>query len=219
MTTQCAFYAPMQRIKTVGYQVQRNLQFSGPRGHRLRFAFIGEQPDRSSVCRLSAVGGPSAIRRLVVAVVIDAVNAVKGGWSWPHILPKRFKGLPPTLAHLYAAPTVVLEAVSAWVSASLRDAHPNLMLARPTQPVSTRPWVIALVAATRLGFTKLQVVNAEHLFLSAIAPAPIKDEAADYFQSRDHSPSGEPISDVKHRGCTRSTRVTNYKSKLSRFGG
>jgi hypothetical protein len=58
------------------------------------------------VSRLLGGSGPSAIRRFVVAVVVDAIQRVSLGWSASHIGKERFKGIAPTVTDRNAAPAV-----------------------------------------------------------------------------------------------------------------
>lgn len=77
------------------------------------------------VSRLLRARRPSTIRRLVVAVVVDAIKGCS--WRfWPHVVGKRLERIPP-LAYADAASTVVLPVWNIGISAPLFHVHPNLI--------------------------------------------------------------------------------------------
>lgn len=51
---------------------------------------------------------PSTVFRLVVPVVVDAVNRMFWGWSVPHVFKEIFKGFLPSIANLYSPTSILL---------------------------------------------------------------------------------------------------------------
>ena len=56
----------------------------------------------SSIKHLFGSRGPAAIPRLIVAIIIDAVNGMSIGWSWPHVGKKFREGIAPFFANNYS---------------------------------------------------------------------------------------------------------------------
>lgn len=79
--------------------------------------------------RLSAIGPlllgrrPAAIARLVVSVVVDAING-KGFWRLAHVCQKVLETIPP-FTNAYSARPVIAIIAGRWIVASPNDALPN----------------------------------------------------------------------------------------------
>jgi hypothetical protein len=69
---------------------------------------------------------PSAIARLIVPVVVDAINC-QARWSFTHIGEKVLEAVKPTFADSDASPTVMFEKAFVWVAASRPHVHPRFM--------------------------------------------------------------------------------------------
>ena len=77
----------------------------------------------SSVPHLFFVRNPTAVARLVISVVVDAVNL----FAWRllfHVLQKVFKDLP-SFAHFYSTSSVSSKAFDVWIRASGFHCSPN----------------------------------------------------------------------------------------------
>lgn len=81
-------------------------EFLRPLTHALRAAVERQSAGIPSIAILNRPQRPSAITRFVVAVVINAVEAVHG-WASAHIFNERREALAPTFAHRNASGTVV----------------------------------------------------------------------------------------------------------------
>ena len=113
---------------------------------------------------------PFNIRRVVIAVVVDTVDAVRHGRPWSDISKKRAEVIYPPFANLDPATAVEQPAPRAWISASLFDALPNHKLAG-SSATAPRPSVLSgslgaqpcrylpVVAAAGLYSTGLQAVE------------------------------------------------------------
>ena len=77
---------------------------------------------------------PSAVRGLVVAIVIDAADGVSGTpWRWwasAHVGQKIVEGLRPSIAYAYAPAAIVAEVIGMRVGAAFLHLRPGLVLAR-----------------------------------------------------------------------------------------
>lgn len=58
------------------------------------------------VARLLFFCRPAAISRLIISVIVDAINAVSRPRLWPHVRVEVRKAVVPSIADFYAAPTV-----------------------------------------------------------------------------------------------------------------
>lgn len=126
------------------------------------------------VLALFASCGPAAIVRRVRAVVVDALNRVLVGWSWPHIGQKSLKAIEPSSAHGDASAAVVLEPFVTGVYAALPCCRPhgifrhqsvaNFQAQGGSQSFNTK-------AATANGLPGLKVYAPDHGDLAAVASA------------------------------------------------
>jgi len=69
----------------------------------------------TGVVGLFSGGGPTAIPRLIVAVVVDAIDAVCRRWTWSHVRKERFKGFHPAITYPNAAFPIVLSDARRWM--------------------------------------------------------------------------------------------------------
>jgi hypothetical protein len=82
----------------------------------------------SSICRLFLVCRPTTITRLIIAVIIDAVNAMVHGRSMSHIAQKSFETILPLLTYHDSTSAISRIDATSRIEASLDDALPNAML-------------------------------------------------------------------------------------------
>jgi len=78
---------------------------------------------------------PSAIRRLVVAVVVDPVEGKTSGWAWPHVFEECRERAQPPLANLYSAAAISRIFLGSWVRAAGFHSRPYLVLGRSAEAV------------------------------------------------------------------------------------
>lgn len=81
--------------------------------------------------------GPSAVRRLIVAVGVDPVKA-ESLWPFSHIGEERFETVCPTFAHANAPGSVVFIAARPWRIAPTFGALPDLVCRIPSVGASFR---------------------------------------------------------------------------------
>ena len=68
---------------------------------------------------------PSAIRGLIVPVVVDTVNLMQFRWPWPHIRGEVLERYYPTRTDGNIPPTIAMPLLEAWVSTSLLHLSPE----------------------------------------------------------------------------------------------
>lgn len=81
----------------------------------------------TSVVNLLIRRSPSHVARLVVAVIVDAVNAIFRPRSFADIFKKCLKGVFPAIAHRNPTPSVILVGFLVLVVASSLDSKPSDM--------------------------------------------------------------------------------------------
>ena len=100
--------------------------FFGPLGYRHRSPECREKPSRAPVQRLFLNRGPSAVVRIIVTIVIDAIKLMCRAWRSAHIVEKVGIGLAPSLADLDAASAVLRPSVHARIRASRDHSPPRI---------------------------------------------------------------------------------------------
>jgi len=126
--------------------------------------------ERSFVLLLSASSRPSAIVRLVVAVVVDAINRVVLRCA-AHVMQEGIETSHPLFAHLDTPASVVTEDRQIWVSASRAHLNPRSILAALRLSVRRRTFDGSLdrQAATTANVLKAKISGGCHRFASAVA--------------------------------------------------
>jgi hypothetical protein len=74
---------------------------------------------------------PSTVGRFVVSVVVDAVKR-QTGWLLAHVSEKVFKAVQPSVAHGYAAATVVFKFFDVWIVAARFHVGPRAECGAPS---------------------------------------------------------------------------------------
>lgn len=82
-------------------------------------------PRMPSIALLLKVGSPSAIGRLVVAAVVDAVDRMLRGWPASHIGKERLIGVTPAFADSNSTAAVISKLLVMWRRAPLAQALPR----------------------------------------------------------------------------------------------
>lgn len=70
---------------------------------------------------------PSAVARLVISIVVDAVERMSQR-TWTHVAQKRSKRLSPLFTHRDAASTVIRPLRGRWIKATSHGSHPRSVL-------------------------------------------------------------------------------------------
>ena len=102
----------------------------GPVFHAHGFAVRGNHVVPAMIPGLFALCGPTAIFGAVVAVVVDAIYRVLGGWANSHVAQELLKR-SPLLGDTDASSSVVLETAGGLDGAPRNDAFPYAVSARP----------------------------------------------------------------------------------------
>lgn len=79
----------------------------------------------AAIRHLFFLSGPSNIARLIVAVIIDAINRVRWGWLGSNVRQERFERRLPFVAHSDASSAVVRPLVRPWIQASRLNRRPS----------------------------------------------------------------------------------------------
>lgn len=123
----------------------------------------------SAVIRLFLRRGPSTVRRLVMAFVVDAVDRVLFGWSRSHVCVKVGER-SPAVADSDAASTVSLVVMPQSVAAAAKDVIPSHILGSVALAVRGVLGFqhLALNTATRVGFAVRQIASGDSLNLATV---------------------------------------------------
>lgn len=101
----------------------------GPSRDRLRTSDVGKQGIRSSVTRLLLSSGPAAVARLVISIVVDAVDGVIRRRASAHVGDEVLEDLPAWIDHDAAA------GVSAVLTTAFAHVSPGSPFRRTTEAV------------------------------------------------------------------------------------
>jgi len=152
----------------------------------------------SRVVALLDLGCPAAVCRLVVAIVIDAVDRM-ARWARSHVAQERGERLPPFVAHGDATPAVVRERLSTRVKAAALGVLPGTVFARPspidgrTMDSRARLRLFPLQAATTFLTAASQIAAQSRNSQPAIAAADPVPVVATFFGSGFHNESAKPL--------------------------
>jgi hypothetical protein len=156
--------------------IPRHADSLSPFAHAFRDAVQRQESIRRRVSGLLLTGRPSAIRRLVVAVVVNALN-LHARWAFSHVIPELFVVSPRT-AYGDASATVPIEAALVVVSASgehlppdaVRPCHRSVMPSLPVRLESSgSSLLLARPASAALGVAGSQVAGNGPVFGAALA--------------------------------------------------
>lgn len=120
-----ALVAPSVVINARAQEFSRNSYFPRPLGNGQRFAIPRQESVLARVVVLLFQRFPSAIRKFVVAVVVDAPKAVTGRWAKTHVANEGGEGLSPAFAHRDSATAVIAVSGRVFVEASLFSILPG----------------------------------------------------------------------------------------------
>lgn len=112
-----------------------------PLAHTFGLAIQCECSIRCAVAHLLSVRCPSAVARLVVSVVILAVNRVFRRGAWTHVFQKRIKRSSPSWANRNSSSAVIRKCVVAMVFAAVNHSAPHAVFRNLVA------WIVACRAA------------------------------------------------------------------------
>lgn len=98
----------------------------------------------SFISRLLLGCRPTTIPRLIVPVIIDAVDTISRPWPWPHIFQKIAEGRKPSFTKPDPSAAVIDVGGRVRIQAALPDVLPGTVLRGPAQDgnATTRPFVM-----------------------------------------------------------------------------
>lgn len=133
-------------------------------------------PAASIGCLLSA-SSPSAVVRLIVAVVVDAVQCELRGRPLAHVRDKGENVISPTLANGYPSPTVILVTGMSRVVTTISHSRPSVILwpsgslTRSSMPEVHRLNYLLTQTSTTSRVPGLEAFTPDRYFSSAFAAA------------------------------------------------
>lgn len=125
---------------------------------------------RATIGGLFLAGGPTAIVRLIISVIVFAVDSFAARW-WSHVGKKVFKTVSPAFANLNAARAVVGKTCVLWILATIYHHRPHAINPCPRHAMffAARAGKFAVKATARLGVAVGNVTHARAEPLTAIA--------------------------------------------------
>lgn len=191
---------PKTTTKAISWQAENAFPFS----EMPCFPVVGDIATLSCVRMLFQPRGPAAVRRLIMAVVVDAVQRVLSGRAWTHVIQKGLKGLTPLRAYRDAPPTVVLESAPPWIQTALLHSLPRRVFsgACAVQQMPMRRVGMARIAeevrdaftAARLRCASFQCTLLANTNRSAVTPAGPHAAVFCSFRLRENHPASVSFS-------------------------
>lgn len=127
----------------------------------------------SRVRVLLYVSRPPTVSRLIVAIVVDAVDGMKRAWLRPHVGKKVLKRLKPSLAYANASVEIIslVPFVFSILRTPIQHAAPCGVFCLPTHAVfcASNGVDFASEAPTRLGVSTAKIPSSNHDGAAAIA--------------------------------------------------
>lgn len=125
----CFFDAP-SKLQTAVQIVSGRAEFRCPIGNAHSFAVVSKQSIRSLIAGLFRRGGPSTVTRFIVPIVVNALDRMRIGWPYSHVLNEivesGFAG--PSLANIDAHSSVSCISGHARITASTVHLEPWTVL-------------------------------------------------------------------------------------------
>ncbi len=193
-----------------------------PIGHCLPLSIQLHESVVALVSRLLFVGTPSAVSRLVVAVVADAVKR-KTAWLRAHVRQEVLENLP-SLANPDSASAVSLEVVVLGIAASSLHPGPSVVCRR-NLPVHRAMSMLGASsgsglnsqAAARPRSLVTQHNTIDDLFGSALTSAvPLRSACIAVLGTGNHSPSADNL--AGQVDCSHTSIVSNFRSNVNVVG-
>ena len=116
---------------------------------------------RAAIRTLFLSSGPFAVRRFVVAVVLETLQGMQARWARTHVGKEGGEVFAPTLTDANPATTVIGVLRHLWVEASGFHVRPDRVLGRVPHAVRTIAFACFSVAkaTTRLAVTRTEIVG------------------------------------------------------------
>lgn len=149
-----------------------NAKFLAPLRKRQGSSVVRKSDVVSPVVHLCFTGGPYAIARLVVAVVVLPFERCSER-ARAHISQKVLE-LGPSVTHQYSSLTIVRETLNAWIATAIEHRLPHSVFAGLAHAVSSRSRSCgrpAAGASTRRGIARSEIRCSDLTDFSAIASA------------------------------------------------
>lgn len=170
-------------------------------------AFASEHHRRvaAPVVALRATRRPSAIRRFVVSVCVDAIKRRTNERPLTHVGEEGFVRVAPSVAHLDSAPAVISVVLAAWVAATVLHKTPDATLASqfaaarlPVFGASLHDAINVQATAT-LGLTRSKQVSVDDGRASAVTPAAPHGLDSVYIRTALNDQSAEPLANKVYK--------------------
>lgn len=111
---------------------------------------------------------PATVSRLVIAVIVDAING-RSRWASTHVGDERFKVVAPTIANSNAAPAVDGEFLVSRIQAPLFNVQPDFVLRPFALAVGGERKPFSVIAAAARGVASAKPMHRKRSFVAAIA--------------------------------------------------
>ncbi len=159
---ECLFKGPA--IKAFPEGTQTDADPTRPLTTAERFAVEANQFRPSGVRGLFCGCGPAAIARLIIAVIVNAINRVFAGWSPPHVVKESQERHLPSLAYSDASAAVQAVIRSIRFRASSPHRPPCIVFWSATESTHATAAATARLSASHVACVK-------HRGVPALAPA------------------------------------------------
>ena len=148
-----------------------------------------------NVSHLHCVRRPSAIPRLVISVIVYAVNRMLRRWTRSHICKEGHEVVLPSFADGYPATSPIHKVASSRVMAAPYHLAPRFVLRCSVHPVLGEPCprVVGRKASARFAASTTQVGANNRLNVPAITDALPCSLRSLIWRSTNHGPSMEPL--------------------------
>ncbi len=127
--SQCAFERPTI-LETHCQGLQAQPESFSPLHHAKGFAVEHQEAITASIPRLLFLRRPSDIARLIVPVVVDTVNLMRGRRTRAEVRIECAEGSPPQFANRDASPAIVVEGLMVRIGTSIKHTAPDFELGR-----------------------------------------------------------------------------------------
>lgn len=191
--------SPVVAVKAKPQRDSRHRQFLGPFCQGLRTPVVGNATIRPRVVGLLSRGGPSAVGRIVRAVIVDAFDCSADG-SRPHVVKKTGEVVQPLRADVDTPVAIARPFGITGISASRFHLDPGGILS-PTQTAQSmsraaQRQTISAQAPATLSFSAGELVRGHSPDLPALAPAdPYSFSAAPFALAND----GESLENMSNQ--------------------
>lgn len=125
----CFAYRPSAH-DSISQNVVTDTMAFGHIHHAERFSLVGKLMIASAIVRLLIRGGPSAIFRIIISIVVDAVKGVTSSWLVPHVLHKALKSghsilsRYPSAANGYSPSSIISKLRNVFIATSGKHRGP-----------------------------------------------------------------------------------------------